>query len=429
MLRAHLRSPLAAGLAGKIAEAVTLLLLVSVVPRVLGPERYGVFAFAYALVTIASSSASLGGPSLMSRFIPAAAVEQRVALARVLAGRALRWRSLQVAVFAVIAAVLASVWPSRFPPFQSALVVVGIALDVAATLAFQIGLGLGRTSAWSFRYPVQQGALVVCAVALNGAGGSTGAVGAIAAAAGIALVFGATGLSPLRGARRVDLPPGVTRFALLTGISGLLVQFVHRAGVVAVVVLGGSKIQAGFASLAAGLGLAATYLVWQLFTVELPRLAERAGDDPHGVDASMRKLTERMTLVLIPLALVAVPIAKHAIPVVAGARFRGSLPAIVPALALLPVAPLAALGSQAATLRLQPEQRLKSSVAGALVFVVVALALVPDHAALGATIALLAGSAATALAYAVGAPDLFDRRLLVASGGAVAGVLVLGALG
>lgn len=423
-----MRSPLAAALVGKVAEAVTLLLLVSVVPRALGPERYGALAFALALVSLASASASLGGPSLMSRFIPAAAAETRVAVARALAVRALRWRTLQVGVFAGAGAVLAAVWPDRFSPAQTTFVVVAIGLDVAATLGFQIGLGLGRTSAWSFRYPVQQGALIVSAVTL-GRGGSTGAVASVAVAAAVALVFGAIGLTPLRGVAPADVPHGVTRFAVLTGISGLLVQLVHRAPVIAVVALGGSKTQAGFASLAVGVGLAATYLVWQLFTVELPRLAEQAGGDPGGAEASMRRLTERMTLVLIPIALAAVPIVRHAIPLVAGARFRGSLPAIGPALALLPLAPLTALGSQAASLRLRPEERLKSSVAGALVFVVVAALLVPDHAALGATIALLAGSAATALAYAAVFRDLLTRRLLVVNAAAIAGVLVLGAVG
>jgi O-antigen/teichoic acid export membrane protein len=422
------RSPLAAGLVGKVAEAVTLLLLVSVVPRALGPERYGALAFALALVSLASASASLGGPSLMSRFIPAAAAEERAAVARSLARRALRWRALQVALFSAVGAVLAAGRPSRFPPAQTALVVVAIGLDVAATLGFQIGLGLGRTSAWSFRYPVQQGALILAAVTLGRTGGSTGAVGSIAVAAAVALAFGTIGLKPLRGVTPAAVPPGVTRFAVLTGISGLLVQLVHRAPVIAVVVLGGSKAQAGFASLAVGVGLAATYLVWQLFTVELPRLAEQSEGDPRGAEDSMRRLTERMTLVLVPIALVAVPIVRHAIPIVAGDRFRGSLPAIGPALALLPVAPLTALGSQAATLRLRPEERLKSSIAGAVVFVVVAAVLVPGHAALGATIALLAGSAATALAYAFVFRDLFARRLLVEVAAAIAGVLVLGAV-
>ena len=422
-----MRSPLAAGLVRKVAEAVTLLLLVSVVPRALGPERYGALAFALALVSLASASASLGGPSLMSRFIPAAAAEDRAAVARTLAYRAFRWRGLQVGVFAAVGAVLAAVWPSRFSPVQITLVVLAIGLDVAATLGFQVGLGLGRTSAWSFRYPLQQGALIVSAVTL-GRVGSTGAVASIAVAAAVALAFGATGLTPLRGVAPADVPAGATRFAVLTGISGLLVQLVHRAPVIAVVVLGGSKAQAGFASLAVGVGLAATYLVWQLFTVELPRLAEQAGGDPGGAEASMRRLTERMTLVLIPIALAAVPIVRHVIPLVAGARFRGTLPAIGPALALLPLAPLTALGSQAASLRLRPEERLKCSIAGAVVFVVVAAPLVPEHAALGATIALLAGSAATALAYSAVFRDLFTRRLLAATAALIAGVLVLGAV-
>ena len=66
-------------------------LLVSVVPRSLGPAGYGVFSLALAIVTIGSASFALGGPSLMSRFVPAAAPELRPALARAPAGLDVRW--------------------------------------------------------------------------------------------------------------------------------------------------------------------------------------------------------------------------------------------------------------------------------------------------------------------------------------------------
>ena len=427
-VRRHARSPVAAGLAGKVAEGVTLLLLVSVVPRTLGPESYGVFTLALAIVTIGSASLALGGPSLMSRFIPAAAVDERPALARALALRALRWRLLQLGMFVVVAAIVVGVDPDRFPPLQAALVVVALACDVGATLAFQIGLGLGRTSAWSFRYPLQQGVTVVAAVALGSAFGSTGAVAAIAIGAGVALLVGSLRLHELRGASPIELPTGVTRFALLNGVGGVLVQVVHRAGVIAVIVLTGSSRETGFAGLAAGVGLAATYLVWQLFTVELPRLAAQAGEDPVGADAAARAFTERLTWALVPLTLVAVPMVDRLIPLAAGEHFRDALPAIGVALALLPIAPLTALGNQAAALRLRPEVRAKSGGAGVIVFVAVALVLVPLYGAVGATIALLAGSGALTAALVVAFPGLFSPRLLTMAAFGVAATLALAAL-
>jgi len=417
-----------ASVAGKVAEMITLLLLVSVVPRSLGPENYGVFALALAIVTIGSSSFALGGPSLMGRFIPAAVAEERAALARALALRAIRWRVLQMLVLAVAATILAFAQPLRFPALESALVVFAVGCDVAATLAFQIGLGFGRTGAWSFRYPAQNSVLIVSAVILGRTAGATGAVAAVAIASGAALALGLFGLGPLRGAPRATLPPGVTRFALLNGASGLLIQLVHRGGVVAVKLLTGSTVQAGFAALAGGVGLAATYLVWQNFTVELPRLSALAALDPEGVNAATRRLARNTALLLVPAALAAVFVVEHGIPLVAGDRFRGALSAFGPALALLPLAPLTALGNQASALRLRPEERFKSTVVGAVTFVAVAAALVPTHGALGATSALLAGTAATSLWLAVAFPDLFSRRSLGWALGGVVSVLVLAAV-
>ena len=56
----------------KSAEALTLIALATVVPRALGPADYGLFAVVLAVVGIASMSLSLGGPLLLSRFVPAA---------------------------------------------------------------------------------------------------------------------------------------------------------------------------------------------------------------------------------------------------------------------------------------------------------------------------------------------------------------------
>ncbi|MGH3834213.1 MAG: hypothetical protein ACRDSF_00695, partial [Pseudonocardiaceae bacterium] len=67
----RLHGPVLAGLAGKAAEAATLLLLATVVPRALGPADYGRFAVALTVVAIGSVAMTLGGATLLARYVPA----------------------------------------------------------------------------------------------------------------------------------------------------------------------------------------------------------------------------------------------------------------------------------------------------------------------------------------------------------------------
>src|SRR5262249_7770306 len=104
-----------ASLAGKAAEGLTQLVLVTLVPRSFGPADYGVFAVALAVVAIGSSTAALGGPALLSRYVPAALPEERGGVALALAARLARVRGAEVLLVAVGATVLVSAAPHRFP--------------------------------------------------------------------------------------------------------------------------------------------------------------------------------------------------------------------------------------------------------------------------------------------------------------------------
>jgi O-antigen/teichoic acid export membrane protein len=90
------RSAIPITLAGKGLEFLGQALLVVLIPRVLGPSSYGTFALALAIVSIGSLSLSLGGPTVMARFVPAASPGERAATARALAIRLGRWRVLVV---------------------------------------------------------------------------------------------------------------------------------------------------------------------------------------------------------------------------------------------------------------------------------------------------------------------------------------------
>lgn len=422
----RLGASVAASLAGKAAEMATLLLLATVVPRTLGPADYGRFAVPLTVVTLGSLALTLGGPTLMARFVPAAAPGDRVALARAIGGRLARGRAAQLAVLAAVA-LAAVVWdPARFPPLVTGLVVGALALNVAASLALQVALGLGRTGAWSVRYPLQNAVLIGAVLVLYPRAGATGAVVAILVSAVAGAALGAAVAGPLSGARtaKVPVPVGAVRFGALHAAGAALVQCSHRGGVLAVALLAVSPAETGFVALATGIALGVTYAVLQAFTVTLPHLADSAAT-PRAAEAVLRRLAAGLLVVIVPVAAVTALVLDAAVPAVFGGAYEGAVPAFGPALALVVLAPLNGLAVQVAALRLRPEAALSSGIASALGFVVVAVATVPAWGAAGGTAAALAGAAAGALTSLRLLPGAAGWPIGLASFAGAAAMLVL----
>lgn len=422
------RGLLALGLWGKAAELGTLALLITLVPRLLGPGDYGSFALGLGLVTLGSSALALSGPAVMARFVAAAPPEERAALARALALRALRWRAVGLAVGVVIAVALVVFDGGRFAPLPTALVLLAIVIDAPATVAFQIALALGRTAAWSFRYPLQNAVVVAAAPALHAVAGVNGALGALVLSSAVAFVAGVVLVTqPMRGAgTSAVVPRHVTRFALLQGWSNLLVQVQHRGVVVAAALLAGSRAETGYAALAAGVSIAVTYAFWQLFTVTTARFAAVASVDPEAASALLRRVAHAALIAAAPAALVGVVLTPPLLRGVLGADFSAAGDAFTPALAAIPLAVLMGAVGGAASLQLRPGARVCTTVAGAAAFVIAAAALVPAFGAAGATGALLAGTAAAALAGAALFQGLVEARMLVFSFATAAVVLAVG---
>lgn len=409
---------------------MTLIALATVVPRALGPADYGLFAVVLAVVGIVSMSLSLGGPLLLSRFVPAAPLAERNALALALALRIARFRALMVLAAISLVVVLTTVVPERFPKEAALFVSIALVLDVAATLIYQVALALGRPRLWSFRFPLQNTLLVVAVLTLHAAAGVNGAVAAVAIASGGVLLVGVPVVArQLRPAQPLQsLPPGALRFGILQGVSGFFVQVTLRGNVPLVLLLTGEKVQAGFVAFATGLVLAATYAVWQVFTIELPRLSARADAEPAGVEAAARQLARTATLLLMPASLAGVLLAGPVLPHVLGKGFDGVEEALVPALAALPFAGLTALVTQVAALRLRSDIRVRVTAVGAGVFLAAALVAVPEWGAVGGTAAFLAGTAATVFAAARELPGVLERPLVAVATAASVTVVVIGAL-
>ena len=425
-----IRTPVAGSLIGKAAEFGALALLVTIVPRVLGPEDYGAFALALSIVLIASSSLGLGGPALMARYVPTAAPSDRPALARAMALRVAQGRFLVTFVIAVVAVVLTWIDPGRFPAFETAVVVVALVLDVTATLLLQVGLGLGMTWAWNLRWALQNTVLLAGTVLVVALAGTAAAVAGVAIASGSACVLALLVVGPVlaRAPAGAPIPPGAVRFGILQGASAVLVLVIHRGGVVAVALLGASSAETGYVALAIGIALAATYTVSQAFSSDLPGLAGLAQRDPAHAEERARRLAWTVLLVALPLLLGITPLLVRLVPRVFGADFDGAEESVGVALAAVPLAPLVALGAQVVSLRLRPGLRVHSSAWGAGVFAVVALAAVPSWEATGGALAFLAGTLASALVIAAALRDAIPVRLVAVSLGGTACVLALGLL-
>jgi O-antigen/teichoic acid export membrane protein len=175
--------------------------------------------------------------------------------------------------------------------------------------------------------------------------------------------------------------------------------------------------------------------VLQVFTVSLPHLAghdvgagDRAAGSPteHPGEPVLRRLTGRMTAVLVPVLAVGALALHRLVPVVFGGEFERATGPFVPALALVALAPLSAMLVQVAALRLRPEIALESALAGALIFLLVASVAVPAWGAAGGTAAPLAGATATAVVATVRLRGAVTPVLAGATFGGTTLVAVLG---
>lgn len=394
------RRALAGSAAGKGVETLTLVALVLLVPRVLGPADYGGFAVALAMATGIATATGTGGPALFARVLAPLGEGDRDDVARALVLRVGRTRALTLGGLAALAIAAALLAPGEVEPLHVALVAAAAVLGTAATLLSQVSLGLERTAAWSFRYPVENGVIVVAALALYPSAGLDGAIAAIALGAGAGLLLGIAGAGRrLRGAHPgAQPPPGALRFARLQAAGGALTQAVHRGAAPACALAGVAAVETGHAAIAAGAALAITYAVLQTMLVALPGAARAHARDPVAAEEVLRRTALWCAAAAVPLCAALALAAEPLLTAALGEDFREASAALRIALAAAALAPLWALANQLAAVRERPEAALAGATVGATAFAGVALLSVPAWGATGAAAAMLAGVAATTAA-------------------------------
>ena len=420
------RTPRQAAVRGKALELVTQVLLVTLVPRLLGPAEFGRMTIALAIVTIGAVAISLGAPSAFARFVPAEQGTRQAGLARSMTMELLPVRGLQLALAGVIAATLVYAGP-RFDAGDATLIVLALVAEVAAILAAQVALGIGATWIWSFRNSARNLALLVLVPVLAPMFGSAGVLSSVAIGSLAGLLFAASQVVPLvrHAERDVPVPAGAMRFGRVAGLGVLVGQLTFRGPVIAASVLGLSGDEVGYAGLAASIAMAVIFAVRELFTVSLPELVGLWGRSQSEADQRLRHIGERMQWMLAACAVVGIIALDRVLPLVVGDRFAAATPAMVPVIAMLPFLPLSAMAVPSSALRLKPHIPVTIDSIGLVAFVAAALALVPRWGAAGAVAALLVAIVTSGVLTARVLPTVVTARLLATGSLATAGVLAI----
>jgi O-antigen/teichoic acid export membrane protein len=420
-------TPRQAAVRGKALEFITQVLLVTIVPRLLGPAEFGRMTVALTVVTLSGVAISLGAPSAFSRFVPAESESRQAGLARAMTAQLLPIRAVQLAIAALMGVVLVYVGP-RFAALDVGLVFIAISAEVGAVLAAQIALGLGATWIWSFRISARNVAMLLLVPILAPLSG--GVISSVALASLAGLVFAATQVLPLvrHAERGIEVPAGTLQFGRIFGLGMLLSQVTWRGPVLAASLLGLAADDVGFAGLASSIGMAAIFAVRELFTVSLPEFVTSWNNDQLETDRRLRQLAGRVQWALAACAVIGVVTLERLLPLVVGERFAPAVPPMIPVLAMLPLLPLPAMGVQGASLRLRPGLSVAIDAWSLVAFAAAALVLVPQWGAIGASEALLIAMLAATVLSARAIPTVVSLRLVLSGVSGAAAVLGLAAL-
>lgn len=415
---------------GKALEIGTQGLLVTLLPRLLGPAEFGRLSVALAIVTIGAVAMSLGAPASFARFVPAAPEHLRVGTARSLTIKLLPLRTAQMSIAVLAAVVLVMARPGSFPPRDAALVVVALGAEVGALLMAQIALGLGATWIWSYRLSARNVALLLLVPAFAALGWTVDVMWTVALGSAAGLAFAFVLVWPLvrHAAPGAPVPDGAMRFGRVSGLALLVGQVTYRGPVLAASIGGLAPEDVGYAGLAASIAMAGIYAVRELFMVSVPELVDCWSRDPSEADRRLRRLGWRVQSALIAGSILGAVALEQVLPMVVGDAFAPATRALALVLATFPLVPLSALATPASALRLTPGVPLRIDAIALGVFVVFAFLLVPRYAAAGAMGAMLAAVATSALFSVTAIPTVVTLRMLVTGllgSGAVAGAGVL----
>lgn len=384
----------------KVAQTIGSVAFVLIIPRMLGADQFGQFAFITSLFIISTKAGDLGLEDVLVRFIPEQVAGDETESIRYLVGRLLAFRLVIGAATGVLAGIWALNVTDWMSPAQAVFVGLTIWLYIIALLPYEVLLGLGRVGRWSINTSWRQFALIAAIGLLYGVW-KLGFDGVVLALLASQLFFVALGLWWMRAylsRRYLRLDWGAVRPYLMAGLvffaANVLLALVHRGGALAIEVLIHDPAQIGFFELGNSLYLMLFLAISQAMMALLP-LASRL--HVTGGEAEVGRWFALLQRFGVVLAMVIVGgvwgMAPLLVPPVFGEAYRPVIDTLrigMPALALM------MLGYPAGMLAVvwrKPHIRLWAGV-WALAATAVTMSTIVIWGANGAALAVVAGVAA-----------------------------------
>jgi O-antigen/teichoic acid export membrane protein len=412
----------------KAAQIIGQVVAIATIPRLLGIDDHGRFAFVLSLVYLGQILGDFGTLEVMSRFTP----NLGPAEARRLYMRTLAFKSL-VGLICGLVSIGAALALSQWMRLDWAVLIgLGVAAHLVAWVPFQFLLGLNQIGLWMVEQSWRQWVLVVLVLLLYPWLGLTGAFLAWTL---MELIFVFLGLWWARAywqpsefdLTRSYLWPYI-RFGLGFFLANLIGAALYRSGPVLVETLTGQSAEAGYLSLAIGLFLMPYLLLTQLAHSFMPTLSRFQA---NGQLAEMRQWVHgfvRYSWLVGWLGTVLVWLTVDwAVIVVFGPDYKPAAEPLKWISLGVPMAGLLWAGNAVATVTGQGRLRFGTSLATVAVFLAVTWWLTPTYLAAGAALALSLALMVNVVLFIVFLRPVFTLEwpVLLASGATASALLLL----
>jgi O-antigen/teichoic acid export membrane protein len=379
-------------------HVVAGLFLVTLLPRMMGPETYGRYALITSISTWFGLIGGLGAVPVMSRFVPDIVARGDHEGLRRLVGHLLVFRLATGVLAAVLYFAFTSLWLTQVDRLGLLFVAASLWIGTGGNVLFALFLGLNDSARWGIGELLRRCVSAVLLVVGFRLGGLRGACLGLLATEIVVLGAGAWWArayltrSALRLNRRYLAP--FLRFGALFFAGSVLLTLGERTGEAMVRLAGGDYRQVGYYGLANAAYLLGAHAFRQCATAFAPWLRTLR---ERGEVATMQRVIERLATWLAIAGMLAVlgvvVLGDHLLPLVLGAAYRPVAGYLLPLALALVTGALNSVGRVLALVHDRPGVALHAAVLQSVSFWVVGVPLVAWAGGLGGCHAVLVASA------------------------------------
>ena len=411
----------------RIAQFPFLALFVLFVPRMMGAETYGIFAFLISLVTMIGSMVNLGVGDTFGRFIPALQAENKPGLVEKFVSNFLVLKTLVTLVtVAVVTPVLFRLYAGDINwPMFAILAAIVIIVDWESVV-YSLLFGQNRLLAFSVREPLRRALSLGLILWLFPQFGLLGALGSTLLVEISMLVLGCYWTRHTLRHTRLRIDTGFLRPYIKFGLNVYLIWFLlnvwQRLGNVLVERLTGEPSQIAYFDIANQFFLIIISITVMVINSLIPIFSSfQASGNTEKIQLWSRRIVKYMTIVNVMVVAGVIFLGEDLIPFLIGRDFEAVTPnLLILCFGLFPSV-LIQFGFVQAVVRSRPQQFLFALFASLIVFIGLSLFLVPRYQSEGCSMATVLSYffMATVLLYPMRSevkPLLVDSLRAVAPG-------------